>query len=387
VEPLPPSIAEVTVPDCFSPSALPLSPSCALKLVTSSLRGNDWTERLASGPEAAVGTLVHRVLERSCREASTSAEAIFEQEYERIAANLSLDPRCQHFADLVSTKTATEWAQLRSWVLSRAERLRPTRPSAHRRPRGGSPDALIGAEIPLESRTLRLRGRADRVRKLAQSLFEIRDFKTGWTLDESGSVKPAIALQLQAYGLLLIEARSDIEVRLVVDDGLEREVAFDEHARDEAMEAVLRIITPLPLAGRAQAQELTTPGADCYGCSIRHVCPAYRTSAPSWWRAYPREIEWLSKDVWGTLVDVSIGANGVDVLLRDDAGRRVRIDGVHARHGISRAAVGSRLWFFGLEATGNASGFDGTRFHPRCFHELPRDALERRAWAAQVFME
>jgi hypothetical protein len=82
-----------------------------------------------------------------------------------------------------------------------------------------------------------------------------------------------------------------------------------------------------------------------------------------------------------------VGESRVDVVLRDDAGRRVRIDGLDPRHGITSTLVGNRIWFFGLEATGATRGFDGTRFHPRSFHELPRDRLERRAWALHVFVE
>jgi hypothetical protein len=73
--------------------------------------------------------------------------------------------------------------------------------------------------------------------------------------------------------------------------------------------------------------------------------------------------------------------------LKDDAGRRVRVDGLDVRHGVTPKAVGRRIWLFGLEATGPTRGFDGARFHPRSFHELPRDRLERRAWALDVFGE
>jgi len=77
----------------------------------------------------------------------------------------------------------------------------------------------------------------------------------------------------------------------------------------------------------------------------------------------------------------------VDVVLRDAAGRRVRIDGLDERHRITADLVQKRLWFFGLEATGATRGFDGARFHPRSFHELPRDHMERRAWVVQVFRD
>jgi hypothetical protein len=101
---------------------------------------------------------------------------------------------------------------------------------------------------------------------------------------------------------------------------------------------------------------------------------------------YPPHIERLSDDIWGTVLEV-FGSDRANVVLRDDAGRRVRIDGLESRHDISPKSVGVRLWFFGAECTGATRGFDGVRFHARSFHELPRDRLERRAWTLEVFSD
>jgi hypothetical protein len=204
------------------------------------------------------------------------------------------------------------------------------------------------------------------------------------TLDEHGEVKREIALQLQAYGLMLLERHIGSEVRLIVDDGNEREIPFDANARRSAQNVLRRIVESLPPAGRASARGLASPGRSCWGCPIRHVCPAYRAEAPAWWRQYPGDVERLSNDIWGIVLEV-IGDQTTDVVLRDEAGRRVRIDGVDPRHGVTPQLLGNHMWFFGLEATGVTRGFDGARFHPRLFHELPRDRLERRAWASHVF--
>jgi hypothetical protein len=233
---------------------------------------------------------------------------------------------------------------------------------------------------------MRLRGKADRIRRHGIKAFEVRDFKSGATLDENGMVKADIALQLQAYGLILLEKHRDAEIRLVVDDGVEREVAFDAEARHSARESIARVTNAMPPVGEAMADTLMRPGNGCWGCAVRHVCPGYRQIAPTWWKEYPRELDRASNDVWGTVIEVH-GCGRVDVVLRDDAGRRVRVDGVDEKHGIIPAMVGMRLWFFELEATGASRGFDGTRFHPRTFHELPRDRMERRAWSLHVFAE
>jgi len=77
----------------------------------------------------------------------------------------------------------------------------------------------------------------------------------------------------------------------------------------------------------------------------------------------------------------------VRVMLMDDAGRRVRIDGLESRHDVTNGVIFQRVLFFELEASGPARDFNGRRFHPRAFHELARDRRERRAWNAQLFVE
>ncbi len=382
--PLPPPIVEVTVPDCFSPSALGSSGDCKLKLVIASLPRREWRERLAPGPQAAIGTLLHRILERTSQDTTRSPEDIFQEEYERATDEIRRDPHRAHFAELAATKSLAEWRRVKAWLLARAAREKVTTMS--RGPRSAGARSALGTEVGLESRALRLRGKADRIRQLGPRVFEVRDFKTGATLDERGEIKGEIAMQLQAYGLLLLERQRGAEVRLVVDDGEEREVPFDLEARRTAKEVLTGITGSMPPAGLASARELTNPGPSCLGCSIRHVCPAYRANAPDWWKQYPSNVERLSNDAWGTALEL-LGEGRVDLVMRDEAERRVRIDGLDDRHGIAPSLVGKRIWFFGLEATGATRGFDGTRFHPRSFHELPRDRLERRAWALQVFIE
>lgn len=379
---LPPAIKEVPVPDYFSPSALWASRRCRLRLNISSLRNSEWNERLAVGPAAAVGTLFHRVLERTGSEVANSPEEIFQQEYDRAVDDLRRDPGRAHYAELASTKSLAEWRRLKAWVLSRASR--PDGLAPPRAPRASASKSMAGAEVDLESRQLRLRGRADRIRRLGPRAFEVRDFKTGSTIDEHGAIKEGIALQLQAYGLLLLEREPRADVRLLVDDGEEREVPFDLDTRRRVADELSGITGAMPSAGWTAAEALASPGSVCLGCAVRHVCPAYRASAPGWWKNYPREIDRLPNDVWGTALEV-IGQGRVDVVLRDEVGRRVRIDAISERHGVTSAIAGERLWLFGLQASGATRGFDGARFHPRSFHELPRDRMERRAWELQIF--
>lgn len=379
-------MTEVTVPECFSPSALGTSARCRLKLVVASTRRAEGGERLATGPEAMVGTVLHRVLKRVEQGDEHSPDEVFQQEYASAVDELQRDPRRAHFADLASTRSLAEWNRTKQWLLARAtQQASPARPKAAAAGGQGS-SRLTGPEVGFHSPTLRLRGKADRVRQLGSREFEIRDFKTGVALDDRGEVKPEIALQLWAYAFMLLERRPGCDVRLVVDDGAEREVAFDADARTRAKRVLDELLEGMPPVGPSTAGKLADPGKGCWGCQVRHVCPAYLAAAPQWWRQYPDRVDRLPNDVWGTVLDV-VGEGRVDVVLRDAAGRRVRIDGLDPRHGLTSVLVGKNVWFFGLEATGATRGFDGGRFHPRSFHELPRDRMERRAWALHVFGE
>lgn len=383
MEELPPAVLHVEVPEFFSPSELGTWGGCALKLVVGSLPRGEWTHRLGSGPAAAIGTLVHRVLELAAKGCESTAEDLFDNEQARMLVELRNDPRRAHFADLSSTKTLAEWSRLRSWVSGRSRLLGVLR----RRSVGTSVleqapfRAKTGAEVALASKKLRLRGRADRIRTVGPRRFEIRDFKSGSAVAPDGGIKDEIALQLRAYGLLLLELDPEAVVLLLVDDGLEREVGFALEERRVAAETIEQIVQTLPLPGPAETASLASPGAGCRGCSVRHVCPGYRNTAPSWWKEYPATLAAAPWDIWGEIVEVR--SDG-DIVLRDEAGRRVRVDRIDSRHGLGAWAVGRRICFFGLEATGPTRGFDGKRFHPRSFHELPRDGGERRAWSLRV---
>jgi RecB family exonuclease len=377
-------LTEVTVPASFYPSALDASARCRLKLIIASTRRADWNERLASGPEAMVGTLLHRVLERVARGGGLSPDEVFREEYANAVDELRRDPRRAHFADLASTKSLAEWNRAKHWILARApQHLGPLIPKTTAAG-GQGLTRRTGTEVLFESATLRLRGKADSVRQLGPREFEVRDFKTGVVLDQRGEVKPEIALQLWAYAFMLLELRPGCDVRLIVDDGAEHEVAFDVRARARAKVILDELLGKMPPAGRSVSLELASPGKDCVGCRVRHVCPAYLAAAPRWWHQYPDGVDRLSNDVWGTVLDV-IGTGPVDMVLCDAAGRRVRIDRLDSRHRLTRDVVGKPVWIFGLEATGATIGFDGKRFHPRSFHELPRDKCERQAWTVHVF--
>ena len=225
---LPLVLVTVDVPRLLSPSALGAAGGCALRLVASSPGVR--VDRLPSGPDAAVGILVHRVVEYWTRaRGSSNPHELFDAEYTRLRAELEEDPGRRHFAELASTKGPQAWARLRDWATERcrnAERRVPQGSTATLRtaiPQG----VPLGPERPLSSERLRLGGQVDRIRQVGTHAYEIRDLKSGNVLGEDGEVKAAIQLQLRAYALMVLDLDPKATVRLVVDDGDEREVAFD----------------------------------------------------------------------------------------------------------------------------------------------------------------
>lgn len=347
-------------------------------------------DRLPGGPEAAVGILVHRVLERWARGHSTDPLELFDVEYAQLRKELGDDSARRHFADLAAMKGLQAWMRLRSSVGERCRHLEQRPPKNGPVVGAGALRGVpVGPERHLSSDRLRLSGQADRIRSLGAGAYEVRDFKSGNVVGADGEVKPAIQLQLRAYGLMILDVDPKASVRLVVDDGDEHGIAFDATAQLQARDEIHNIIAQIPLPGAADAAGIATPGPYCHGCPIRHVCPAYREAAPGWWRSFPATIERLPDDIWGTVVEVlpKAAATSVDIVLIDAAGRHVRVDGVDVRHDALAVPARSRIWLFGLQASARPRGYDGKRFHPRVFHELPRDGHERRAWSAVVLLE
>jgi hypothetical protein len=370
----------------FSPSALGGGSGCTLRLAAASSPTFSRAMRLPAGPDAAVGDLSHMTLERAALRPDLDVGLLFDQTCAAIQKTLEADPRRSHFACLETTKPPSEWSRLRAWTLERARLLQSKRTTASgpMDVRPGLP--RTGPEEALQSATLRLKGTADRIRRIGPAAYEIRDYKTGATLDADGGIRAEIVLQLQAYGLMFLEnAPAGSGLRLIVDDGTDREVPFGPEDRAAARATLGQIMDAMPGPGDTPAQALASPGAACWRCSFRHGCGPYLAAAPRWWKDRPDAFEGIPSDVWGQVTELR-GDGPVDVVLLDDAGRRVRIRGVHDRHGLTPEAVGQRLWFFGLMASGVTQGFDGTRFHPRTFHELPRDRKEHRAWALMLFM-
>ena len=269
---LPAPLKTIEVPRHFAVSALGERQQCFAKSAYRPHGSSVGWAPLPSGPWAAKGTLAHRVLEAWTKSgAVTDPASVFAQQFEQLRTELESDPAHSHFAALPDVLGRAEWNSFRAWVLDRcADAVRVLPPtSVASRGKVTTGRSLTGVEVSLSSDSLRLRGRADRIRRTSRNRYEIRDYKTGTVVDDNDEVTADTGLQLEAYGLMLSEADPTAEIALVVDVGREYAVVFDTAAQEIARRKIGAITTRFPAAGEQAMVDVAVPGRDCLGCRIR----------------------------------------------------------------------------------------------------------------------
>ena len=248
---------------------------------------------------------------------------------------------------------------------------------------------LRGEEKWLESLDLRLGGKADLIRDAGGGVVEIVDFKSGAVKDPDGQLKWSYQLQLQAYGLMLLESEPDIELRLVVDNGREHRVDSTHDALLSAKSEITERLRGLPPAGEVATAGLAQPGEACWGCPIRPSCSVYQDQAPTWWSGGDGP-SMLPNDTWGEVTSVENLGDRMELYLRDDAGRLVRIQGLgRDRLDSELPESGDHVWLFDLMAVPSRRiGYSGERLHPRSMRDQPHPLDQRafRSWTTEVFL-
>ena len=182
--------------------------------------------------------------------------------------------------------------------------------------------------------------------------FQQEEDVTTTSIDEEGNILAGIKTQLRLYGAMCAEREPSKRIKLLVDDGIKREVSFRRDQLLECESALLRIFEALPAGDRIQVTELAKVGDECRFCDIRHVCESYLREAPKAWR---KNNDWRPpQDTWGHVLTVRRGSQGWDVKLKDLAGRVVKVFGIDADRApwLGEAQVGDHLWFFGLGRDG-----------------------------------
>lgn len=379
-------IDAVVVPEAFSVTAVATYAGCGLRLITSH---KSWaSQRLPSGPDAAIGTFLHAVFDRASRSVNETASEIFDAELKKITDSLRNDPQRAHFSDLAKTRSVMEWRNVRVTALSKCESLLSKSNHTqvtHDTPRGSSNGT--GSEVALKSASMRISGRSDRVERTGPRSYLIKDHKTGRAFDENGNILPSIRFQLQLYALLVEERYPKSEIKLAVETSNQlREIEWNI---DESLRARSRLveITDLYPGGTTQASAvITVPSNECVGCAFRHICRAYLDAATAWWRKIPEDLSIIPADIWGTVIQMIRTELGFDVTLEDAAGRCVSVRGLRDRPELHFATKGDEIALFGLERTGTGRGWNGRPFHPHEFHEQALDRRSKSAWSTRVFI-
>jgi RecB family exonuclease len=382
---LPEPIVSVKIPTAFPVSALATHSECRLRLVTNT---KEWRSfQLTSGPEAAIGSFIHAVLERA-GQVDESASSIFESELHSIGEQLLKDPARSHFADLVKTRSFMEWRNIRAGVLAKCENLRSPRTvssTGARRPAAWP--RFTGPEVTLADGTLRLIGRSDRIQRTGPNSYTITDFKTGKIFDAEGMLLSSIRFQLELYALLAEARYPSCAISLKVESGTEGfDVPWGVDQRQQAKERLMRIMDNVPAGVTVAAETLSKPTDECRVCAMRHYCADYIRIAPSWWKEIPADVGSIASDTWGKITSHETVGTSVNVELNDAAGRRVKVRGLRMRPGLSDLKVGAEIYIFALERTGSGRGWNGRPFQPHAFHEIGADPQSRSAWTTAVFL-
>lgn len=395
---LPPSVTNIVAPKGWSPSQLVLGVDCRLRAV---FAASDSVPRLLTHPRAAVGSVMHKLLENAAkgmiRRESDLHDAV-EAEFHRLLSakerTLGLDAGTAHFGKLSQSFSEVDWHNHVHTHLSVAVSLLRHAP-AFREPVSSAPrpkrtfDDLDRAgswsEVSIQSDSLRLIGRMDNVELSSDGAVHIRDYKGGRILDRDGSVLHPIQLQLRLYGLAVLSERPHSRISLSVSNGRQDfAVTFADSDIDETRAWLDDFLSALPPGDQLTSEHHSTLSTTCSQCDHRHICPGYRKAAPQKWVDGTRDGA-QALDTWGEVAasESSGGLTCLDIL--SASSRRVRVRRLDtARHHLEHVEIGQYIWLFGLASS--RKRIVGGRFvQPRNFYEIPAAASEKRAWSLCVF--
>lgn len=382
---LPPALDEVRPPVLLNPSRFADLLRCPLSVV----HGLPEEELLPPRPLALLGEVIHDVMS-AARDAESGSESgrevafarLFAERVEAMEARLSEDPLSRRLVPLRRAVGRTEWrrreARLRAWMaaVSVLPERRPGREDSgtlrNDRNRTGEarPTTRVstGRERTLRVPRLRLSGRADLVEQGSDGVFHVTDLKTGTVLDVDGRALEGHALQLRLYALMIENVDPRAKVRLWVE-GLERvEIGWDDDARAETAQTLGTVAAELPSDRTVAAESIAREGPHCGRCRIRHRCPRYLRAAPAWWAETSTLARVAPFDAWGTVLAAgSDDGETIDLVIRDAAGRKVRVRGLDVGSGAEGLRCNDHVWLFDLQPTEDLPRH-GAYFHPRNFH-------------------
>lgn len=387
---LPKPAESVVVPEKLAPTQIARALDCRLAgLLPRAMSADD---RLPADPRAILGSVLHKLVDdaRQGRVGVEEAADLNRALANRLDALISMREaelakgRLAHYVPLRATLTFSEFLDRTTRALTRAkEFLRPLAP--HGRGRNGATASLDGVEVQIASEDLGLSGFIDVCHETPEEVL-IRDLKTGNVRDARG-IAPHVSMQLGLYALMVHEKRPGKRIRLFVDHAVSEELTWGPAAEAETRAALARVRADLT-PGTKSAMLLARPGSACRWCEARHVCPGYRSAAPTWWGVTGLDFVPPS-DIAGT-IESSTSASGDTsaVMLRDLAGRHSSVVGITKRLGATAEfRPGMTAWFFGVAPRGSTLDTDRNYSHPRNFREAAMAQGERRAFNATLMVD
>jgi hypothetical protein len=248
--------------------------------------------------------------------------------------------------------------------------------------RGVAASRQFGSEISLKSDRFDLIGRADWIEDLSDGHIRIVDYKTGARLiGDDFTLKRELLLQVGAYAVMAIEQFSVAGIILqIISPSSMWEQDFTEALKSEVALSLSNILATIPRDQPLRSNEIATPGISCRWCKSRHVCAPYKRYAEREWKAADGRL--LPLDTWGVITEVkSQSGSLVEVRLRDDASRQVRIRNIPIEIIVGDdVGPGSRIRAFGLMASESGRGST----YPHNFYVADVDRPNYSAFAARL---
>ena len=396
---IPDPLREIEIPQYLSVTRLSNAGPCFLRAVAPIPHFTPG----AIGPRAEFGNLAHALADLAItgRLGSGSVPAAVGEAFEYLLAQaflrLSSSEETRPYADLRVGFTKREWEKRCYLAITSAQevvkRRRTPTPGSVGMPQA-KPLSLkrvlqqnlrSAAEVAFESRPLRIRGRIDLVDLDGPHRATISDFKSGIVADADGVVNDETSLQVRLYGLAVNELAPERNVGLrILGQNTEMTIPFEEAEKCATLDRLHEITDALPAGALFNAASLAVRGTQCVGCSVRPVCPAYRSSVGGVWGRKDNPFE-LPLDIAGTLFARDTQDDHYSLKLTDLAGRIVKIHRVFARNA-DTSLMGQRVWLFDLASIEARVSNTGWR-HPQNFHQLALTPYERTAWTLRVFRD
>jgi hypothetical protein len=267
--------------------------------------------------KAILGTIGHRLCERAALGPSADADPDWDSRFDAAWAE-EADHALERYPELGPTRS---WAGFNLQKALWRSKARGVAGSVGPAPEGPAPDVRqeqmpdSGVEVRLSSADGKLVGTADVVTRHGDRV-EIRDLKSGRTLDEAGDVSEPYRIQLLLYGLMYEDSFGLWPSRLVIDPIVRPEVEIEpDHAQAIRYRAtVLDAMSAFEGAlSSGDIESLAKPSATtCRFCPHVSRCRPFWSVANRSWEGMPRALIGTVSDIFPGTAVISVTGGTID---------------------------------------------------------------------------